>query len=474
VRKTTLPLFGCLLSSVLALPATAQQVDNTLTMPDAQPGECFTKVITPPEFEITTEEVVIQEASERIETIEARYQTATKTVAVKDAVEELTISEAVFDTKTEQVLVRAAEDRWTSTVGDQSFPTGPDALEQIARSGVDLESVATGSCFTEYYIEAQYETQITQVLVREAGESITIVPAVFETVTEDIEVKAATTQVVDVPAVYRAETESVLVEPSRNVWQSCGLVERSDSTAGEVMCLVNVPERFETLTKTVLDTPATTKTVTIPAVTKTIEVQRLVEPAKEMREELPAEYKTVSKRVKTADATFFWLAKDAAVESNARATGRVVCYDQQPAEFATVEKQVLVEPASTVSVAVPEVFESIEVQELVAPANERRIEIPARTRMVTSRVQTAPAVLEWRQVLCEVDMTPKAISSIQNELNREGYNPGPIDGILGRQTMNAMEQFQTQNDLGIGGITYEALELLGLDLASLEVSEASQ
>jgi len=327
VRKTTLPLFGCLLSSVLALPATAQQVDNTLTMPDAQPGECFTKVITPPEFEITTEEVVIQEASERIETIEARYQTATKTVAVKDAVEELTISEAVFDTKTEQVLVRAAEDRWTSTVGDQSFPTGPDALEQIARSGVDLESVATGSCFTEYYIEAQYETQITQVLVREAGESITIVPAV--------------------------------VEPSRNVWQSCGLVERSDSTAGEVMCLVNVPERFETLTKTVLDTPATTKTVTIPAVTKAIEVQRLVEPAKEMREELPAEYKTVSKRVKTADATFFWLAKDAAVESNARATGRVVCYDQQPAEFATVEKQVLVEPASTVSVAVPEVFESI-------------------------------------------------------------------------------------------------------------------
>lgn len=466
MRKTTLPLFGALFSGFLAIPANAQQVDNTLELPDAKPGECYTKVITPPQFEITTEEVVIQEAAERIETVPAEYQSGSKRLIVKEASEELSAVPAVFETEVEQVQLRAAEKRWTSTVGDLVIPASPDALEHIERSGVNLDTVDAGSCFTEYFIEAKYETRTEQILVKEASETVEIVPAVFETVEERVEIKEASTEVVDVPAVYRTETESVLVEPARNVWQHCGVSERSED-----MCLVAVPARYETLTKTVLDRPATSRTVSIPAVYQTVNVQRLVTPATEKREVVPAEYQTINKRVKTKDASFFWLAKDAEVEANAKPTGRTVCLEKQPAELATIERQVVAEPATTASTAIPAAYETFPIEELVSPATERRIVIPARTRTVTSRVQTAPSGLEWRQVMCQDDMTPEAVTSIQAALRREGFNPGPVDGIMGRTTLDAIEAYQAENNLGRGGITYESLEQLQVDVATASVDD---
>ena len=466
MRKLTLPVLGFIASGVAALPVTAQQVDNTTILPDAQPGECYAKVITPPQFEMTTEEVVIQEASERIETVEAQYRTVEQTLVVKEASQELIVKDAAFTTEVEQFEIAAAEQTWTSTTGEQTIPASPDALEQIARSGVDLDSVASDACFIEYFIEAQYEDRTQRRLVKEASEKITIVPAEFETVQEQIEIKQASTEVVDVPAVYRSETESVLVEPARNVWSSCGQVERSDNTAGEIMCLNRQPERYETLTKTVLATPATTKTINIPAVYQTVEVQRLIKPASEIREEIPAEYETITRRVKVEEPVFFWLAKGEEVEANAVSTGRTICRNIKRAEVMPLAKQIVVEPAMAVSSAVPPTYETIQVAELVSPASERRILIPERTRTVTSRTETAPGRLEWRQVLCEPDMTPEMVVSIQQALQREGFNPGRIDGIVGRITLDALERFQSENDLGRGGITYESLEQLEITGAS--------
>ena len=467
MRKLTLPVLGFIASGVAALPVTAQQVDNTLILPDAQPGECYAKVITPPVFETSTEEVVIQEASERIETIEAGYKTVEQTLVVKEASQELTAKDAEFTTELERFEVSAAEQSWTSTLGDQTIPASPDALEHIARSGVDIDSVAPDTCFIEYFIDAQYEERTSRLLVKEASEKITVVPAEFETIQEQIEIKQASTEVVDVPAVYRTETESVLVEPARNVWSSCGQVESTDNTAGEIMCLNRQPERYETLTKTVLAKPATTKTINIPAVYQSVEVQRLVTPASEIREEIPAEYETVTRRVRVEEPVFFWLAKDEEADANAKPTGRTICSNIKPAEFASVEKQILVEPAMTVSTAIEPTYETIPVEELVSPASERRIVIPERTRTVTSRTETAPGRLEWRQVLCEPDMTPDMVVSIQQALQREGFNPGRIDGIVGRATMDAVERFQSENSLGRGGITYETLEQLEVQTASL-------
>lgn len=461
MRILTLPLLGAVLSGITLVPASAQEKDNTEFLPDAKPGECFAKVITPAQFSVRTEEIVVQEASERIETVDAVYETVEETVVIKESAQLLKASATSFADDVQEVETRARELVWTTKSGRQTLPASPDAVEHIARSGVDTNKVKPGSCFVEYFTEAQYKTEVERVLIKEATQSITILPAEFETVEERIEVKEASTEVVDVPAVYRTETESVLVEPSRSVWQSdCGLLENVDDTTGEVMCLVEVPARYETLTKTVLDSPATTKTINIPAVYKTINVERLVRPASEQRTDIPAEYASVERQVKVSDPVFFWLAKGETADASAKATGREICRTENAAQFESVAKKVINQEASVQSSVVPARYQTVKVQKLVTPASERRIVIPARTKTVTSQVELAPAKLEWRQVLCQTNMTPQIITSLQRALKREGYDPGFIDGIVGPSTIRAIESYQTDQGIDRGGITYEALQLL--------------
>jgi hypothetical protein len=64
------------------------------------------------------------------------------------------------------------------------------------------------------------------------------------------------------------------------------------------------------------------------------------------------------------------------------------------------------------------------------------------------------------------------VRSIQEQLQRDGYLSGSLDGIFGRQTEQALRVFQQRRGLDADGIvgpdTWRALAEAGLDLASLE------
>ncbi len=454
---------SCALGSVFALSvASAQETDATETLPDAKPGECYAKVITPAKFATRSEDVVVQDASERIETVPARYETVDQTFVVKESSRSLSVSPATYAEEFEKVEIRPAETSWVvSGSGKNAMPASPGALEGISRSGVNLSSVTAGSCFREYFAEPEYRVDTQQVLVKEASEKVTINAAVYETVEERVVVKEASSRIVDVPATYRSETESVLVEPARSVWKKGrGPIERIDNTTGEIMCLVEVPARYETITKTVLETPATTKKVDVPAIYKTIKVQRLVSPATESREVLPAEFESVSVRTKIADAGFFWLKKGETANSDAQYSGREVCLVGRDAEYTTIKRQVVKSAPTVIATEVPAEYSTVKIQRLVSPATENRTAVPARTKTVTRQVQIEPSKLEWRRILCETNMTPKLVASIQRALKREGYDPGPIDGVVGRDTLDAIEAFQLKENLDRGGLTYQTLKAL--------------
>ncbi len=451
-------------SFMLATGSYAQQEDNTQTLPDAKPGECYAKVITPAKFSTRSEELVVQEASERIETIPAKYESVDQTVVIKESSRVLKVLPAQYGEEFEKLDVRAAETSWSIKVGNKSQPASPGMLEGITRSGVELASVKPGTCYREYYTQPEYKTETRRVMVKEGSERIIITPAQYETAEERVVVKESSSRVVDVPAIFRTETESVLVEPARSVWKKGrGPVERINNTTGEIMCLVEVPARYETITKTVLDKAPSSKTIEIPAVYKTVKVKRLVKAAAEVREIIPAEFKDITARVKVADAGFFWLQKGEKANSNATYSGREVCLLERAPEYTTVKKLVVKRPASTEVTEIPAQYQTVKVQRLVTPASERRISIPARTKTVKRQVQTEPSRLEWRKVLCETNMTPKIVTSIQRALKREGYDPGLIDGVIGQSTLDAVEKFQQKKSLDRGGLTYETLKALKVD-----------
>ncbi|MEE9332557.1 MAG: peptidoglycan-binding domain-containing protein [Granulosicoccaceae bacterium] len=451
-------------SFMLATGSNAQQEDNTQTLPDAKPGECYAKVITPAKFSTRSEELVVQEASERIEIIPAKYESVDQTVVTKESSRVLKVLPAQYGEEFEKYDVRASETNWSIKVGGKRQPASPGMLEGITRSGVELASVKPGTCYREYYTQPEYKTETRRVMVKEGSEKIIISPAQYETAEERVVVKEASSRVADVPAIFRTETESVLVEPARSVWKKGrGPVERINNTTGEIMCLIEVPARYETITKTVLDKAPSSKAIEIPAVYKNVKVKRLVKAAAESREIIPAEFKNITARVKVADAGFFWLRKGEKANSNATYSGREVCLLERSAEFTTIKKLVLERPASTKVTEIPAQYQSVKVQRLVTPASERRISIPARTKTVKRQVQTEPSRLEWRKVLCETNMTPKIVTSIQRALKREGYSPGIIDGVLGQGTLNAVEKYQRKNSLDSGGLTYETLKALKVE-----------
>jgi peptidoglycan hydrolase-like protein with peptidoglycan-binding domain len=72
-------------------------------------------------------------------------------------------------------------------------------------------------------------------------------------------------------------------------------------------------------------------------------------------------------------------------------------------------------------------------------------------------MKVADERLEWRQVLCETNMSEAIISQLQRSLKSQGYDPGRIDGSIGRQTLEAVEQYQLKRGLERGGLTLATL-----------------
>ena len=247
--------------------------------------------------------------------------------------------------------------------GELSGAADSGASSIVAANPDDLfpPNARAGECYARVLIPEQYTSKEERVLVKEASESVSVVPATYETVTERVLMKEASTRlevipatyetvtervmvrpagekIVKVPATYRTVTERVLDKPAYTVWKrgaantfgnGTNVVSQSVNGTGEVMCLVEVPASYKTISKQVVDTPAGTRTVESPAEFKTIErrvlknpastrevtipaeygtvaVTKLVRPASESRTPVPAQYKTVTKTTKVSDASLAW------------------------------------------------------------------------------------------------------------------------------------------------------------------------
>ncbi|MEM9054690.1 MAG: peptidoglycan-binding domain-containing protein [Pseudomonadota bacterium] len=188
----------------------------------------------------------------------------------------------------------------------------PETTEVVTEQVVDKEA-----SYEIKVLPAQYETVTEQRLVKEGTTVYKTVPAVYETVTETIEVEPAREEKIVIPAQYETYTEQVLVREAYTTWKpGAGLYGRggtvqagvlpvgTDAVAtGELLCMVEIPAQYDTVTRTRLVSAETTDIQVIPAVTKTVTKQVVVEPARIVEETIPAEYETVTvQRLVTAAA----------------------------------------------------------------------------------------------------------------------------------------------------------------------------
>lgn len=275
-----------------------------------------------------------------------------------------------------------------------------------------------GECFARVFIPPKFKTETQRVLkreatsrietsapkfawgeervlVKEASSRLEVLPATYAWVEERVLVTPASTRLSTVPAVYDTVTEKILDKPAHTMWKKgSGPIEKIDEATGEIMCLVDVPATYRTVSKRVQVKGPSTQEVSIPA-----------------------EYKTVKKRVQKT-------------------------------------------PPSTRTIEIPAEYKTVKVKKLVEPAKTNTIQIPEEYTTVTKNAKVSEGHIEWRPVLCKTNTTRGVVQRIQSALKTAGHNPGPIDGILGRQTMAAVKAYQTANKLPTGGLTIGTLKSL--------------
>ncbi len=282
-----------------------------------------------------------------------------------------------------------------------------------------------GECYAQVFVPPVFKTEVQRELIKASTEQIEKVPAKYEFAEQTIMVKEPSERIEIIPAVYEWIEEKVLLQPE---------TERIEI----------VPAEYETVTEQVVETPGHSvwKKGAGP-------FQRMDHATGDIvcLVEVPPTYKILEKRIlKTPAST------------------RTV---KIPAQYRTVKKRVLKAPARTRTVKVPGEYNTIKVKKMVAPAYLKRVSIPATYDEVKKQVKMRNGKIEWRPVLCQTNVTPDIVRSLQNALRSASFDPGPVDGVLGRQTLAAVESYQQAQGLPVGNLTLETLETLGLSIGDL-------
>lgn len=446
--------------------AAALSSGGDLLPPSAKAGECYARVWVDAEYRQVEEQVLAAEESSSIRVIPAQYETVSETVLVSAASSRLETIPAVYGTESETVLVREGQRQWKVSLDGNAAPANEALLATAKAHGIDLASATPGMCFHEHYLPATYKTVSETVLKRAATENVSITPARYEMVEETILVREASTRLENVPAVYGTETEQVLDKPAHTVWKrGTGPIQRIDEATGEIMCLVEVPASYKTVTRRVLVSAATTRTVDVPAEYKTVKVRKLVAEATEQRTPIEAVYGSVDRQVLDQDSRFVWHEihnKD--YPANTR-TGNKICLTETQPQYKTVTRQVVKTPAQTRSIEIPAQYDTVQVTKLVSEAKQDVTVIPAQYKTITRRELVKDGYMDWRSILCETNMTRGRIADIQRALIAEGHNVGPngADGVIGSDTIRAINAFQAANNLPVDKyINIDTLKALGV------------
>lgn len=449
------------------LPADAA-LGGDLLPPNAAPGECYARVWVDAEYATSTEQVLSSEASTKIRVIPAEYQTVTETVEVSAASSRLETTPAVYGTESETIKVRDGQRLWRVGLKGNSAPASEALLAAAVAHGINLDSATPGMCFHEHYVPETYRTESQQVVTRAATEEVAIIPAEYTEVEQTVLVREASTRLVTVPAEYATEEEQIIDKPAHTVWKKgTGPIQRINEATGEIMCLVEVPATYKTVKRTVLVTPAQTRTEEIPAEYKTVKVRQLVSAASEQRTPVPAVYSTVDRRVVDQQAGFVWHDIENRDHPAETRTGNKICLTETEPQYKTVERTIVTTPAQTRTIEIPAEYSQVEVTKLVTPAREESEVIPAEYRTVEKRQLIKDGYMAWRSILCETNMTRSRIADIQRALSSAGYDigSGGADGVIGAQTIEAVNEFQRANDLPVDKyLNIETVKALGVSV----------
>ncbi len=466
---------------VLKAPATKRvevvpATYKTITEQELVKPETKRQILVPATYKTVNEEVVVSPATFREEPVPATFKTVTETVVLKPASTPIEVVPATYKSVTEQVML-TPERKELRVIAAEYADKEETVLDRPATTQV-IAVPATYKTETEQVLvraeSVRYEpitlplrTVSEEVLRSEASASLSVVNPSLRTVTERVLVKQASKRLVEVPAMFETITERVKVADASREWKrgrawigqainvrplrgfvvganglvdgsrvdvaaaaenrSKGVVDSTVSTANnsnlddDVMCLVLVPERFETITRQVLKTPAAVREVEEPAEYATVTRQVLNTEAASRGVDIPAKYQTVTHQaidldklrsqgykfnekgdiVATPQGERVLRASQVAnvsgtdkTKNSAGAQSGAEGYVREiriPAEYRSLTRQIVDTAATVRTVEVPATYKTVKTRVVSRPARTEEILIPATYKAVIAQVVDTPA-----------------------------------------------------------------------------------
>ncbi|WP_193075054.1 peptidoglycan-binding domain-containing protein [Pseudomonas sp. FME51] len=223
-----------------------------------------------------------------------------------------------------------------------------------------------------------------------------------------------------------------------------------------------VPATFKQVSEQVEVKPEFQRTVVVPAVYEAREAVLTVEQAKTVLEPCQA----AGTRYGNSGAMAFCAteipAREETVMVNVLVEPETTRVITEPAVYETVTRWVVDQPARVVEVDTAPQLATVPVVETVSPEKVLERTEPAVIRTMNITKYQGEPQIALRRAVCDSDLHPALISRLQSALSSKGYSLGNIDSHLGQRTIAALSDYQADNGLAIGAVTYESLELLGV------------
>ena len=275
-------------------PASRQLVDaaqaHGISLEQAEPGMCFHEHYRPPQYKTTAQQVEISPASYRIETSPAEYRWVEKEVLVSEASTELREIPAEYVTEVETMVDVPAHTMWKK---------GKGPMQRIDE--------ATGEIMCLVDVPATHKNISKRVLKSPARTEVVEIPAEYKTIKVKELVAESREQRVEIPARFSTVDVSTPAAEAEFLWHEVrDRSEPSRTRTGARICLTETPAKYQTISRQIVVSPATTRTWEIPAEYETVRVKKLLSEAIEVRTDMPAEYETVTLQQVDTEAHMEW------------------------------------------------------------------------------------------------------------------------------------------------------------------------
>ncbi len=417
------------------------------------------QIPVPATYKTVSEEVVIQPASTRDEPVAPTYKMVSERVLAKAESKRIEVTPPTYKTVSEQVLVTPAQ-KMLKAIPAEYVEKDEEVVDRPATTRVET-TPATFKTVAEQVLarpeSVRYEPialplrTVREEMERNAASSrLQVTPAVYKTVTERVLVKEASKRLIEVPATYETVTERIKIADATKEWKRGrayigqavevrplrGFVVGADGTVAgsrvnlpaaanpaggrgvvdtqivsgnnsnlddDVMCLVAIPEQFQIITRQVVRTAASTRSVDIPAEYATATRQELVTAASSQEIVIPGTMQTITRqeididKLKAAGYKFDDKGNITAMPNGDRvlraaslktgATG--VTAANSVGKGAESGEEGYVREIKTAAV-----MQTVTRQVLDQAATVRTVEVPGTMKTIKSRIEASPARTE--------------------------------------------------------------------------------